>query len=553
MNFTVADCMKLPSLREAKLVAGTGGLGKVVLSVSVLEHAKVSVLSKDLMCANELIVSAFVMVKDNVDEQLALVSHLCSAGISGIILYYVGIVLPQVDKRLIQLADKLNFPIICMPENRYELRYGEVIGEVYEAIIENKIQSTSFVNLMLKRIAQLEEHKHTFDTVLWMLSTHLSCSLLLTDYTFNLLALATCPIGAACDLQKIVQHYREMQATERKDWETLILPDGFTVSVCRIAIALDKDSWINLIVICEPNNRCPASDLLQAADLLRLFTTIWKKDIGNENMNMLIQAIIEDEPIELQLMLQRLRLDISDISIMWVIRGDFGDMPTEQDQSCKSHILSRASDFLKNRRKPVITGIYKGNVVIMMTPYSYLELDTGLAEEFAADLLSIDPTITITTSPPNNRNTVGGLRESYLLFNNYYVSMRKIYPHRSVYTSQEVQFAKLCHQSSMQGKSTVFKCCEPVTLLRELKAGGSLVETLATYLLDNQSNLQKTGEQLFVHISTIKYRLKKIQLHLGYNISEMPASLNLYIALGVDRLCNGDGKERELSSYVPVK
>jgi len=37
MNVTVADCLRLPTLREAQLVAGAKGLDRAVSFVSVLE------------------------------------------------------------------------------------------------------------------------------------------------------------------------------------------------------------------------------------------------------------------------------------------------------------------------------------------------------------------------------------------------------------------------------------------------------------------------------------------------------------------------------------
>ena len=41
MAITVSDCLRLPSLREAKVVAGHKGLNKFVTTVSVLEYAKI--------------------------------------------------------------------------------------------------------------------------------------------------------------------------------------------------------------------------------------------------------------------------------------------------------------------------------------------------------------------------------------------------------------------------------------------------------------------------------------------------------------------------------
>ena len=44
MGLTVRDCLHLPSLREAKVVAGHKGLDQYVTAVSVLEYAKVCIL-----------------------------------------------------------------------------------------------------------------------------------------------------------------------------------------------------------------------------------------------------------------------------------------------------------------------------------------------------------------------------------------------------------------------------------------------------------------------------------------------------------------------------
>ena len=41
MSITVSDCLKLPSLQEANVIAGHGGLDKFVSAVSVLEYARV--------------------------------------------------------------------------------------------------------------------------------------------------------------------------------------------------------------------------------------------------------------------------------------------------------------------------------------------------------------------------------------------------------------------------------------------------------------------------------------------------------------------------------
>ena len=66
MSVTVADLMKLPSLRNARLAAGAGGLGKPVSSISVLEYAVPNVRQDELFKNIEFYGSEIVMMDDTV-------------------------------------------------------------------------------------------------------------------------------------------------------------------------------------------------------------------------------------------------------------------------------------------------------------------------------------------------------------------------------------------------------------------------------------------------------------------------------------------------------
>lgn len=48
MSVTVADLLKLPSLRQAKVIGGAKGLGKTVSSISVLESVDPGVLVQEV-------------------------------------------------------------------------------------------------------------------------------------------------------------------------------------------------------------------------------------------------------------------------------------------------------------------------------------------------------------------------------------------------------------------------------------------------------------------------------------------------------------------------
>ena len=96
MSVTVADLLKLPSLRQAKVLGGEKGLGKTVSSISVLESVDPGLLVHEVFPHNkysgsEIVITGFLNCVDDVDRQCANLLRLIAGGEVGLILYYVGV------------------------------------------------------------------------------------------------------------------------------------------------------------------------------------------------------------------------------------------------------------------------------------------------------------------------------------------------------------------------------------------------------------------------------------------------------------------------------
>ena len=189
MANTVSDCLRLPSLREAKVVAGHKGLNKIVTTVSVLEYAKRYALAEEYFLGNELILTGFISVKDNIEDQCEALRRLHEVGEAGVVLYYVGCFLPELHPALIETADELGFPLIVMPEKAYYLRYSEVI-------ISDQQKETYYVKNILEQIAKMRERQRNIESVLRLLSDRLRCSFLLLSYDGTENGYASWPIGS---------------------------------------------------------------------------------------------------------------------------------------------------------------------------------------------------------------------------------------------------------------------------------------------------------------------------------------------------------------------
>lgn len=157
---TVGDVMKLPCMVGAEVVAGRDGLGHPVESVNVLEYGWPTELlnhffRSNTFDGNELLISALASIADDVDAQCENVRRYHAVGSVGLVLYYVGIIVPEIDQRLMDLCNELGFPLICMPRGQSSLRYSEVIREVLFEVYREQQREQFFVSTLLDRISGL--------------------------------------------------------------------------------------------------------------------------------------------------------------------------------------------------------------------------------------------------------------------------------------------------------------------------------------------------------------------------------------------------------------
>lgn len=216
---TVKDILQLPSFRGAKVLTGLNSLHRTVSSLSVLEVSNADFSSKIVRSvqeewyAEEIVISSLYSIKDSVDKQCEAIQYLINLGEVGLILYYVGIVIPKVPEEVLQLAESQNFIIICMPENDSSLRYNEVIYEVMEAIVlDNQTINDNFVNESLEKVSYLPEHSRSVEIMLKLLADRLKANIVLTNTKLEIVNQVMWPRNSTLDVVKIIQEHAPQMA-----------------------------------------------------------------------------------------------------------------------------------------------------------------------------------------------------------------------------------------------------------------------------------------------------------------------------------------------------
>jgi len=85
MSVTVEDLLQLPSLRNAEVIAGRGGLQKIVSSISVLEATDPGVLNdsifhNDQYLGSEIVITGFMNATNDPALQCSNIRRLAEGG-----------------------------------------------------------------------------------------------------------------------------------------------------------------------------------------------------------------------------------------------------------------------------------------------------------------------------------------------------------------------------------------------------------------------------------------------------------------------------------------
>lgn len=524
MSVTVAGLLKLPSLRNAEVVAGKGGLEKIVSSISVLESTDPELLTDSLFQndefnGSEIVITSFVNIRDDVELQCRNIQRLAEGGEAGLILFYVGVIMKDIDPRLISLADQLDLTLICMPRNRMDLRYSEVITEVMEAIIKDQSSGTSMVVELLERASRLPQHQQTVDTVVKMLSDRIHATVILTDSAGNVLNEAAWPrtlSGLHFQLKKTA-----LPNVYGKPVPFPYLPEGL---LYRARIHSESGQSMELYIVRE-GETLSSGVLQQAAEIVQLAVRLWSQHHDKAVISELVKAIMRDEPMKMRRLADLFRIDVASIHVMWIVTSGSGGAGFSADS------LETARNLAKQYCKTSFADIYEGCLVIFMDGPPSLQDSDALRE---ALLLHLPDDIALTMF--RNLKDTAAVREAYLSNCDCVADARRIFPGRTCFTGEEIFFAKACRQRIAQGEASVAEVLSSLSPLDKERETNELKRTLAVYLLDAGLSMSITAEKLFLHKNTIKYRLKCMSNRFGFQVGSMPASASLYEAVAIERL-----------------
>ena len=526
MSLTVSQLMELPCLRKAKVLAGHNGLNRIVTSISVLEYSTPTDIQKKLyesieFWGSELVLTAFSNVANDVDAQCENVKNMAAAGEVGMILYYVGIIMPEVDRRLIQLADELGFVLICMPENEPNLRYSEVITEVMDAIIHDELDNPTFAIDLLEQMTKIPRGQQTVKTILRITSDRLRASAVITDSEYHVLSAASWPRNESAQWDELISFVTRHSGSEN----IFKITGEHPLWVYRAEIQLSGHHKMFLLVFSESGKFDPVL-WKQAVEGVRLCMGVWGKQHDQIDLSELVRAIILDEPMKMRRLGDLYHIDVSSLSDMWILKSMNGKPLQQWTNAIRDLSIHYINIGLCEH--------YENDILIFPIGNRTLrEMDewTDALVKFCADN---HISAKITRCPVLQQTS--NVKYAYEINQAHLEDAIKVFPLRTSFTISEIEFVKECREIAESSQSDVQRYSILLEPILARKDGEDILNTLTVFLLDKNSSITETAAYLFVHKNTVKYRLQKASDILGFRVGDVPQSKNLIYALSLNRM-----------------
>ncbi|GGE27552.1 CdaR family transcriptional regulator [Pullulanibacillus camelliae] len=516
MSLTVFEAMKLGRLNECRIVAGHAGIKKEIKYVTVMEVPDIV----NWLKGGELILTSLYPIKDDAESQIRLIKDLYEVGTVALAIKPNRFI-DEIPSLILEEADKYNMPIIEIKES---ISYLDLMVPVMQALFSNQMiyqediakanQIVNDIAVASKGIAQLTEilkektgNDITIETQLRYLTV--------PNATFDYKSLSLEQRGELMTLKQpvLMKRQRENQAVD-----------------CIVTPLFIDGKAIGYLTCWGVRLTHVGIDIAIMEKASTLFTLEFQK----QKINYEVQQQYKNDFIR-ELLFNNVLTD-TDL-YEW---GEKYGFLKKNRYVCvllgnkKHHFGSEALALLE----PILElweqqGIYtavRGYLSIL------LPIENAQEDQIKKRVENILTSMQSRMSEEKLYVGIGGFHEGIKGIRRSYAEAEKalrLSTHHSLTHYKDLGVFRLLDFIDDQEALREFYD-ETVGLLKAYDSDNQLdlLHTLISYLHYN-SNLKMTADALFIHVNTLKYRLKRIHAITGYDIHQTEDLLNLQIGLKI--------------------
>ncbi len=547
MAITIKDVLKLWPLTLGKLIAGEGGVDRIVTSVSVLEIPKETKWFK----GGELQISAFYTIANDEKSQLEVLQNLNNCNCSGLVLCHVGHWLKSIPETFINLANELNFPIIVVPGY---LAYIDIITPIMDAVLNKKSMKNKYALEISHEMATMLLDNKNIDHIIYSLSKSLNMTVLFFDSKNNCLTTGYKQVSddfineikeyILANISNFDSENEYIEITSKLTGITILFVPVIINTKYYGTIAILNGSNLDdldMVTVIESKYICGLAVMenIRMEELKSSAKTDYFTNLIEWNFNSQSHAIKKAS---------ELNLDISNIALVLTVEL-LKPYTTNKNlnyidlQTIINEMFNTISEITKDETSINYIMIYKNRVLIFINRYKNNLKTQNFAQNLGNSIIKsiqVRMNIPVSIGIGNCYNSILKIKDSYLesimsieignvLFNQ---------PHCTLYHNIELFALLFKNINEQKVSSAIDKLFEPLKKY-DLENNTTLKPTLKA-LVDSHFNTSKVAEKLFIHRNTVLQRKYKICELLEYDPEEYPYRQIFELAIMLEKLI---GKE----------
>jgi len=533
MEITVKDILELEEFKDVELLAGKNGIANIIKSASLMEVPDIFPYIE----SHNLLLTTLFPICENERAKEELIPKLVEQELAGICIKPARYV-DQIPAKMIEQADKLDFPLMKLPENA---NLSILVNKVLEVSLDKHVETLKFRNDIHDKLMDLFLQGKSLSDLIDSLANMIRLDVVLLDNNFEILCssydYSKDKIELSFSQAEKTIYDNEIKLTtplEEINKESLIIQpikagsNNFGYIVIPNQEQLNK---ANLKLAAEQASMLIASVFYKNYAVLekeKTFQDAFIRNILQGKIDSQLEAIEKAKVFGWELEFPQL---------MMIIKL-FGE-----DENVKREIYEEISNarfiaeiFSKNFSlyNDKFNTIYlNDSLVVFINAIFDSKIESNMQQIAEEVIAEVDHNIKVGVG-------ISTLVEKITQFPEIYNKLNKT-----------VQLADILNEDSFvvnYNELKVFNIIEKVgdnKLLNEFvydKLGslinyerendGELIETLKN-LIENNFNVKKTSREMYVHYNTLRYRVNKlkecnIDIENGYDTAEIVFAYNIY-------------------------
>jgi len=532
----VRDVFSLSGLKYAYIKAGIDGLDNKISSVTVLEVADIK--EQSWLIEGQLYITSLYAVMNNIEQQIEIFESLIEAKSAGIIICHLDLWLKNIDPRIEELCNKMNFPLIIA---KSETTYIEIMNPIILKLMEktsggyfaaNHMQNTLIeyvvskkdVNVIYKTMADFYRGK------IWFLDINNQLIYPKYDKEFNRLS------------NYFFERSNEIQTIDDNNKILMINDKKYMLKYVR------SQAMFFGTVVAEFDDH-NLQDSMSILDIIsRIYTLISTKSSRVSEIEMqrqqeyigdLITWNFRSDEVAIKIGMD-LNWDIQKINQIIVLninkfqenlRGNLREL----ERYIENVQYKKTEDIIKRENKDNLVGL-RSDLIIILIAKPTIDIEDRISKICNQLLESWD-------------NDLAG--DTSIGISNEFNDFRDI---PKAYT-EAIDAFKFGRRYFGENKFTLHKDLGCFGLMREFRENQKLIVSLGdifqklkeydeknkqdlyktlSQLIINDMDVDKVAESMYIHKNTVHYRKNKIIDLLGFEPWKMPYLLNTLMVITLE-------------------